>query len=664
MLTLSSATARAQPPTPPPTPAPTPQAPTGALKGKSLEELMTLDVASVTGASKHEQPVTDAPSSVTIVTAAEIATFGWRTLGDVLAHVRGFYVTYDRNYSYIGVRGFARPTDYNDRVLVLVDGHRTNDAIYDGAYIGTEFPVDLALADRIEIIRGPGSALYGTSAFFAVVNVITKRGVALGGAEASAEIGSFGTYRARASYGWSNDTGRDALLSVTQFGSDGPGMLYYPEFDTPATNGGRVFDLDGDASTNVLAAFGTGRWRVQGLFGTREKHVPTASWSSTFGDPRLMTRDSFGVIDVSYRRQTSAALVAARLFYDSYRYSGTYPQDGGERLNRDASQADAIGAEVTMSRRFWKRHAITAGLEPRLNLRQNQFNYDETEVLVDDRRTSRQIGGYVQDEITLHPRLTATVGARYDWWSLRGGTGRPRVGLVYRPSYNTAIKGLYGEAYRAPNLYELYYDAAAAGSRGNHELRPERLRTSEIVFEHYLNGRVRLAATAYRTRIFDLIDQVLDADGLVHHRNQAEVLSRGYELESEARWTSGLLVRGTYSWQDTDDAFVDDTLSNAPYHLVTLQTIVPVPGLRRQLDVATDTTYVGTRMSVTGRDLPGYWQTNVTTSYRPLGSRLRLRLSMFNLFDKAHSDPVGLEFTQDAIAQDGRTAMVSVTVRF
>ena len=151
------------------------------LTDKSLEELMKIDVASVTGAAKHEQRVTEAPSSVTILTAADIRTFGWRTLGEALRSVRGFYATYDRNYSYLGVRGFARPTDYNNRVLFLIDGHRLNDNVYDAAYIGTEAPIDLDLVERIEVIRGPGSSLYGSSAFFGVVNIITRRGGAIGG---------------------------------------------------------------------------------------------------------------------------------------------------------------------------------------------------------------------------------------------------------------------------------------------------------------------------------------------------------------------------------------------------------------------------------------------------------------------------------------------------
>src|SRR5215467_3726088 len=100
------------------------------------EKLLLQEIPSVYGASKYEQKVTEAPSSVTIITSDEIKKYGYRTLADLLQGVNGFFVTNDRNYNYIGARGFNRPGDYNSRMLLLVDGHRLNDNIYDQAAIG------------------------------------------------------------------------------------------------------------------------------------------------------------------------------------------------------------------------------------------------------------------------------------------------------------------------------------------------------------------------------------------------------------------------------------------------------------------------------------------------------------------------------------------------
>ena len=113
---------------------------------------------------------------MSIVTQEDIKTYGYRTLGDVLKGVRGFYVTYDRAYQFTGLRGVNRPGDFGGRVLINIDGHRLNEPIYDSAFTHTDLLLDLDLLERVEIIRGPGSSLYGNNAFFTVINLVTRRG--------------------------------------------------------------------------------------------------------------------------------------------------------------------------------------------------------------------------------------------------------------------------------------------------------------------------------------------------------------------------------------------------------------------------------------------------------------------------------------------------------
>jgi outer membrane receptor protein involved in Fe transport len=157
----------------------------------TLEQLLEVEITAT--ASKFSQEVTRAPASISVVTADEIKVHGYRTLAEILSSVRGLYTTYDRNYTYVGVRGFARPGDYNTRVLLLIDGHRLNEPTYDMAPIGTDFPLDVSLIERVEVIRGPGSSLYGTSAFFAVINVLTKSGASHAGRRLDTAVGSMAT---------------------------------------------------------------------------------------------------------------------------------------------------------------------------------------------------------------------------------------------------------------------------------------------------------------------------------------------------------------------------------------------------------------------------------------------------------------------------------------
>ena len=224
----------------------------------SLEQLLNLEVYS---ASKFVQKVSEAPSAVSIITAADIKAYGYRTLADVLKSIRGVYVTNDRNYSYVGTRGFSRPGDYNSRVLLLLDGYRLNDGIYDGALIGTESIIDVDLIERVEFVPGPGSAIYGGNAFFGVLNIITKNGNGIGGAEISGETASFESRRGRLTYGKRSEDGLDVLLSASSYRSRGEN-LFFPEFNDPATNNGVARNLDFDRYNQLFTKFSYGAYSL------------------------------------------------------------------------------------------------------------------------------------------------------------------------------------------------------------------------------------------------------------------------------------------------------------------------------------------------------------------------------------------------------------------
>jgi iron complex outermembrane receptor protein len=632
-----------------------PPDPPGGLAGKSLEDLMAVDVGTVFGAAKREQRTSEAPSSVTILTAQDIRTFGWRTLAEVLTSVRGFYVTNDRNWEYVGVRGFGRPSDYNNRVLMLVNGHRYNDNVYDQALVGLEFPVDLALVDRIEVIRGPGSALYGTSAFFAVINIVLKPGGAVGGSESSIEAGTFDTYRLRTTYGGRTANGFDTLLSVSFTRSDGQPRLYFPEFDDPSTNFGISADADGESATSVFGAIQRGRLSIHGTYASRKKFVPTGSYETTL-DNRNFSIDSRGWIDAAMTGAFKGAAVTGRTFVDYSGYRGDYVYlDSPDRSSRDTADGVWVGAEGNASKRLGA-HQVTTGLEYRHNIRQDQasFYVDPFESHLDARYHSSQAAVYAQDEIQLHRRLTATVGGRYDWWSLTGGTAAPRAGLVYRTDADTAIKALFGEAYRAPTVYEIWYYPDPLGRT----LQPERVRTSEIVYEQYVGGTLRLTGTGYVTNARRLLSQGPD----FYFENRERARSVGVEVEGERRWTTGLLVRGSFVVQETRDPEADVELSNSPRRLALLH--VAAPAWSRRVSLAAESQYVGRRLSTLGTPIPGVWLTNVNVSYTPPRRPLSFSARVSNLFDTAYAHPVGFELRQDVIPQDGRTVSLRATLRF
>lgn len=193
-------------------------------------------------ASRHLEDPRNAPAKVTVIDREEILRYGWRTLGELLRSVPGMYTAYDRNYTYIGVRGFLQSGDYNARVLLLIDGHRINENVYDSALIGTEFPLDLNLIDQVEIVSGPGSSLFGTDAELAVVNVFTRRPENRLAVEAESDTGSFLSRSAEMTASFRNSC-LSGIVSGSVDRSNGAAELFFPIYDAPDTNSGIAQNL-------------------------------------------------------------------------------------------------------------------------------------------------------------------------------------------------------------------------------------------------------------------------------------------------------------------------------------------------------------------------------------------------------------------------------------
>ena len=266
---------------------------------KPTETGLFLEIPSVYGAAKYDQKVNEAPAAVTIITAEQIRKYGYRNFAQILDSVPGLLTNNDRNYGYLGIRGFNRPGDYTSRVLLLIDNHRLNDAIYDQGGSGTEMPIDVDLIDRIEIIKGPGSSLYGTNAFFGVVNVITKRGRDIKGAEVSGEASSFNTYRSRLSYGNKFSNGVEMLVSGSFSDSEGHRELSYPAF--ASTNNGIAKDADRDNLYYYTGKLSYADFTLTGGHPWRKKNVPTAAFGTVFNDNRQQTLDERTYLDLVYQ---------------------------------------------------------------------------------------------------------------------------------------------------------------------------------------------------------------------------------------------------------------------------------------------------------------------------------------------------------------------------
>jgi outer membrane receptor for ferrienterochelin and colicins len=640
------------------------------LADLSLEELMDIPIY---GVSKYPQKLSEAPASVTVVNREDIKRYGYRTLADILRSVPGLYVTNDRNYEYLGIRGFNRPGDYNSCFLLLVDGHRLNDPIYQMAPIGMDFPVDVDLIERVEVIRGPSFALYGSGAFFAVINVITRRGGEMRGGEVSGAVGSFLSHKGRLSYGnrWSN--GLEMLVSGSYYNNPGPPRLFFPAFDRPADNNGVASKCDYESAYNFFNKLSYHGFTLTSLYGSRSKGIPTGAFDTAFNDSRNKTVDASGFTELKYEGTLPSDWgLLARVGYNLNTYDGYYWYLGEGRpglryLNRDVGRSQWLDGEVQVTKRLLDRHMIIAGAEFQQYLNMNQQNYDVTpyRVYLDDHRQGDFWALYAQGEFVPHPKLHLYAGVRYDRYSSCGGTVNPRAAIVYQPFPATTLKLLYNEGFRAPNGYELYFQDGGWSAKANPDLRPEKIRAFELIWEQKLAKTLLFKTSGFYYRINDLISQVTDPmDGLTMYRNMMSVEAKGVEVELGGHWRF-LDGRLSYSFQDVRNLRTEHLLSNCPQHLAKLNLTAPL--YRDKLFGGLEVLFTSPRRLLTGSMSSAYGVTNLTLLSRNIWKGVEISASVYNLFNQRYFDPGTLDNLSIGvrrIRQDGTIFRLKATWAF
>jgi len=635
----------------------------------SIEDLAKVQIESVYGASKFLQNASDSPTPITVVTAEQIQKYGYRTLADVLKTVRGFYVIYDRNYTYVGVRGFSQPGDYNVRILFLVDGHRINDGVYDGAYVATEFPLDVDLIERIEIIRGPASSIYGAGAFAAVINVITRRGRDLSGAELSSEAGSWNSYKGRITYGARFDAGMEFLMSGSFYDSLGHNALFFPAFDSPATNNGIAEHADSDQSYNFFADFIYRDLNIHFVDSSRDKHVPTGSFGTVFDDPRTQTTDARRYIDVQYHRHFGSWETLARASYDwsgyhgnyFYNYSGSEPPPYTD--NYDASDGSWWDLQLDASRTLFAHHKITTGLEFRQDLNQHQWDYDVAPYhpYLNNDQSSWVAAPYVQDEYSLRSNLTLVFGLRADWHERFKTNLSPRIGLLFAPTSTTSIRANYSSAFRDPSAFESFY-AVNYSNTPNPDLQPETIRSWEVDFDRQFTKTYRVSVAGFLNHFDDLITPSIDpATGNPVYLNSTPVQTKGLELELGADWSNGMQGVISDSMQESRNTITQAVLTNSPTHLGKANFSAPV--VQRKFFISADAQYVSARRTVAQTTLGGYFLANVTFFTRNLGNHFDISGGLYNVLSKRYSESGSLDTIETAIPQDGRSFRIKFVYR-
>ena len=646
----------------------------------------------VIAASRELQSVEDAPSSVSIIPYRELRAMAYPTVAEALRGVRGVYGWDDRSYVSLGVRSLGRLGSYGNRLLVLIDGHPSNDNWLGSSYVGYDARTDLADLERIELVRGPGSVLYGTNAFSGVVNLVTRRAAHTSGeAGVSTNLDGVARARARANLKLGKDAG--AWTSVALGRSSGRDF-FFPEYvaDTPPEIAGHARDVDGfEAATvsgRVWWKFLTAQW----FFHRYEKVLPAGEFETVLGDPGTRQTDTRAFVEAKAEPRLSKAVsLLTRVHLNHYRFVGDYvrdPVDGGVETDRFRGTWTGLEQRVVLSPLSGLK--LTAGAEGQLHFQVEQEAKDDGGTYLDETGSAGrpyQVGAaYGLLDVTASERLRVSAGARLDAYSTFGRSVNPRVAVITRPYDAGVLKILGGKAFRAPSIYELYYNDGGATQIASPDLSPENIYSAEIEHSHRFSPTVTGTLSVYGNYVTQLIDfegSGTQAEPLQYQNSKTPLVTYGSEVEVRRDWRQGWMLAVSYGLQqarflkndsmkaltslERDPAKRD--VANAPTHLASLKGAVPI--LSRDVTASTRLSLEGPRFDRyenVGEDPQGRSKTFaiwdvVFSGFEPRWG-LHWALGVYNAFDWRYSLPVSAEFRQRALPQSGRTFLASADLTF
>jgi outer membrane receptor for ferrienterochelin and colicins len=622
------------------------------------EDTLSEDLPVVQTAALHKQTLQEAPANVTVISRAEIKNYGYRTLGEAIDSVRGFYTSYDRAYHYVGISGISLPGDFNTRFLVMINGHSMTEHVYDSnGFFGQDFGLDMDLVERIEIIRGSASALYGSNAMLATINVITRSPVDAQGIRVSTEIGSFGERKVSVSDSVYLGKGANLLISGSLFNNAGQ-TLYIPEFDSPATNSGRTAHSDGEEGFHTFANLVWGDWSFTAYFNSRRKQMPV-NWAgdTLFNDHGSHVRDGRNFVEAARSQEVGASgKLRYRAYYDSYRYDDRFDYDFGYvQDQRSLSLNDVIGSEVTWNHPLTNRGDITVGVQGEWEIRNLQTEIAVSPVPAQLVRVSvpdRTAAVFTQQEWRLTSRWKAYGGLRFDRSHNYRSALSPRIALVYQRSASTVFKAVYGSPFRHPSAFEKYFNDNETLS-ANENLHAERAQTFELSAERKIGSRLTAIVDAYQYRIQGLIQEVFPADNAVpQFQNVDRARSTGLEIEISAKLPRELELLSTASFQHASDVDTRQLLPNSPHSLAKLRLGLPV--LTHRAFLSSTAEYMSVRSTNGGGQVSSVFLQGITlTTKRPLMGDVDVQAGIRNLWDSHFDDPTALVI--DTIRQDGRS---------
>ena len=656
-------------------------------------------------ATRQETPVSKSPGIVTVITAEEIKNLGYRTFVEILRTIPGFEILKKGDYGRVvtAIRGL----EAGNRLRLMLNGHLVNDPRTGSPFwLFDDFPVENI--KKIEVIRGPGSAMYGENALLSVINIVTKDAKDINGVRVSSGYGSYDTYD-------------DNIIFGETYGKvDISGMVRYREtkgFDGTVERDNQTI-LDNALHTSASQAPGSVEdWRreydinlkavykdiyVEGLY-INKNQGPFISPQYALNDESDVG-NNYVFIDTGYKKTFDDRFtLKPRIYYDQFDINldieslpegttipvGTnlYRYNDG-LLGHVKASTKIIGTEIPFDYELFYGNIITLGFEYRLINLTNIYtstsfhpktmeplpsvqNFSDSYPFYDD--ITRRVGSvYLQDTWDVTDTINLTLGGRYDSYSDFGGTISPRSGLTWAFMQNASLKLLYGEAFRAPSFYEMYPTNQPA-IIGNNDLDPEIIRTYETGITYRFNKYVTSGVNYFYNDIQDLIALHTSptTQNTTIYDNFGDALVQGVEMETRVDIKDGTYLFMNYTFQDPEDddghdlPFVAEHKGNFgvnvhywKYMNTNLSTFVS--GKRsRSYSEENDP-----KNPYEPRDkLPAYALLNLSVIAKEFYRTMEVYGTVFNLLDKDYSDPGPTSIPED-FPRPGRTFFVGLSYQF
>ena len=619
-------------------------------KAERDAELLYLKEETVSIAARHEQPISQAPSNVYVITDEDIRRSGATDLPTVLRRIPGLEVMQMTGADFnVSVRGDNQLVA--NKLLVLVDG-RTFYNDLQGSTYWKALPVTLPEIKRIEVQKGPASVLYGFNAFDGIINIITKSPEEMKGATAQFGGGAYGTISSAAIYansykklGFRLSYGHDQ----TQQWRNGSALAYRDNKFNVQTE----YALEGESKLS----FSGGLVDVTDFDG----HVSGPTIKST--TPTL------GYAQTAYQWPS----FFVRAFWNGYYFDGTVTSHPLltpflRFTDRDLSsfnsfRGDTYNIEAQHALHFGNTHRMTYGTNYRLNILSGNF--------IAGPSTEHRLGLYLQDEWNVFPTLTLVGGVRYDLDSFINGTISPRGSLLFTPVPDHTIRATIAVGYRPPTHFETAQDVRAVTTlpppilsppptivRGSPDLRPEQIVSYELEYQGwYAKHRARIRAALFLNRISDLITFTPAA---MNSSGSADIYGGEAGLEFLAtKWLSGF---GNFAYQEIGQTLTGTSQRGGPrfkynaglraqwenglsgeivYHWVGAATfpLSSIFSMFSDFGVVPPDPHVGSYHLLNLRGAYRFWQEAAAAGYR---REAEVAVSVFNaLNDKHREHPLG-----------------------